>query len=176
MSGPTFLSLGIGSGNGQQAAALGFSVTDPLHNVSITAPISDFDPTTSFEAYLTQTLGSGTTAGDVLQHNTVPITPNTINSNDYQFTTTTLFSGLELAPGQYYVSLVETDNTNDTGIGLIFSGQQTVTSVPAVQFTGTFSSAEQSGTFAPGFSYSNTLDASLFAGVSPRCDGDRRHA
>ncbi|MGN6727082.1 MAG: hypothetical protein ACTHLZ_14270 [Tepidisphaeraceae bacterium] len=166
VSGPMYSALGVGSGNGQQAQAMGFSTSKPLANVTITAPISDTFMDAPITAYLTSTLGPGTTAGDVIAQSNVVVSVNTTNPNDDQFTTTTFFSNLSLPAGNYYLSLIETDGYNNAGVGYIWSPSQTVTLAPTSGFLGTFGTSRQSGTFAPGFSYSNNRDASLFAGDS----------
>ncbi|MGN6506187.1 MAG: hypothetical protein ACTHM6_11545, partial [Tepidisphaeraceae bacterium] len=94
VSGPMYSALGVGSGNGQQAQAMGFSTSKPLANVTITAPISDTFMDAPITAYLTSTLGPGTTAGDVIAQSNVVVSVNTTNPNDDQFTTTTFFSNL----------------------------------------------------------------------------------
>jgi hypothetical protein len=165
VGGPTYVGTGIGNGNGQQAAAMGFALYIGAQNVSISAPMSVLLENTPVTAYLSTQIGPGTTQSDVIAKANFVLPPNTSDPNNYQFTNETFFSGLNLPAGNYYLSLVETDGTNEAGAGLVFSGSQTFLFPPGVSgFLGTFGANSQSGTFAPGFSYSNLEQASLFAG------------
>jgi hypothetical protein len=165
VTGSTFFASGIGAGNGQQAVAMGFSTFIGLQNITITAPMSVLFQTTPVTAYLSTQIGPGTTQSNVLAESQLSLPANSSDPNNAQFTTTTLFNISNLAPGNYYISLIETDGTNDAGVGFIFNGSQTITLAPGAKFLGTFGADEQSGTFAPGFSgYGNLEAATLFAG------------
>jgi hypothetical protein len=164
VSGPEFFATGLGAGNGQQAVAMGFSTIVPLANVSFSSPISVGFENTNVTAYLTNSLGSGTTQANVIAQTTINVPVNTTNPNDNQFTTVNFFNFNILPAGSYYMSLIETDGTNEAGNALILSGSQVFTFPPGVTFLGTFLTSEQGGTFAPGFNYSNPEDASLFGG------------
>lgn len=164
--------LGIGSGNGQQAAAIEFSTANPLTNVTISVPLDVIDVNgahASVSAYLTNGLGVGTTQSNVLKSVNLSVAPTNSVYDYYHYNynavSETLFSGLNLAPGTYDVVLIETDGTNNAGIPLDFYGG-TQQNAPGVSLNGTFSTSGQGGTFAPAFGgYSNTTQASIFAGV-----------
>src|SRR5581483_5940487 len=145
VSGPTFFAAGIGQGNGQQGAAMGFSTTNTLLGVSVTAPISTIAFDGVVDAYLTRKFGPGTTQSDVVQHVTVNVPVNTSNPNFPQFTPVTFFSGLTLSPGDYYLVLAQY-GPNTTGVGFVFQGSQTFTFAPGVSFLGTYGTNSQSGT------------------------------
>lgn len=164
-----YIPLGIGSGNGQQGAAIEFSTLNPLSNVSIGVPL---DVTASqnvpIAAYLTNSFGPGTTQSNVLDSVQLSVAPNNSVSDYYHYiynaVNQTLFSDLNLAPGTYDIVLAELDGTNDAGIPLDFAGG-TFVSAPGVSLLGTFTTAEQTGTFVPGYGgWGNTSQASIFAG------------
>lgn len=164
VSGPTFIATGIGQGNGQQAAAMGFHTNNTLLGVSISAPISTIAFDGVVDAYLTHKFGPGTTQSDVLQHVTVNVPVNSSNPNNPQFTPVTFFSGLTLSPGDYDLVLAQY-GPNTTGVGFVLQGSQTFTFAPGVSFLGTFGTAQQGGTFAPGFGgWGNEEQNTLFAG------------
>lgn len=165
-----FLPLGIGMGNGQQAAAIEFSTTNPLTNVTISVPLDILDTgqNASISAYLTNSFGPGTTQSNVIASVNLSVAPNNSVYDYYHYvyqtTNETLFSGLNLTPGTYNVVLVELDGTGNAGIPLDFYGGDYV-SAPGVSLLGTFSTSQQSGTFAPGFGgWGDTRQGSIFTG------------
>lgn len=168
-----FLPLGIGLGNGQQAAAIEFSTSNPLSNVTIGVPldVTDFyasGQNVAISAYLTNSFGPATTAGNVLDSVQLGVAPNNSASDYYSYNynavNQTLFSNLSLAPGTYDIVLAELDGAPDAGIPLDFAGG-TLMNAPGVKFLGSFTTAQQSGTFVPGYSgWGDTSQASIFAG------------
>ena len=133
-----FTPLGIGLGNGQQAAAIEFSTANSLTNVTIGVPLSVTDFYGSGQdvpivAYLTDALGPGTTQKNVLQSANLSVAPNTTVSEFYGYehnaVNETLFSDLNLAPGTYDIVLAELNGAPDAGIPLDFAGG-TLTNAP----------------------------------------------
>lgn len=86
-----------------------WSQTTTYTNVSITMPLADFStpPSAGVEGtvYLMRQIGVGTTAASEV------VAPVSITGLSGVSTTRTLFSGLTLAPGNYYVVLVPTTST-----------------------------------------------------------------
>jgi hypothetical protein len=91
--------LGIGSGRATQwQSALAFE------DVTVTADLSAFiGGSGTVTAYLTMRVGPGTTAADEVAHATVSL-PDFFAASH----TVTLFSGLNLDPANYYLSIVGT--------------------------------------------------------------------
>lgn len=171
VSGTGYGGAGIGEGNGQQAAAMGFSTSIGATNVSISSPITVTYEDATIDAYLTNQLGSGTTAANVLDHTQIIVPVNTTTQQAYsyddQFTDVTFFSGLTLAPGNYYLTLVTYNQINTTGVAYAYSGFDTITSIANVSTVlGTYGAAQQNGNFAPAYGFSDNSQASLFAGYN----------
>jgi hypothetical protein len=95
----TVPALGIGSGRATQwQSSLAFE------DVTVTADLSSFIGTTgTVTAFLTTKVGPGTTAADEIAHATVTL-PDFFDASH----TVTLFTGLDLAPANYYLSIVGT--------------------------------------------------------------------
>ena len=122
----------------------------------------------SVYAWLTNSFGPGTTSTNVLDSMNYSMAPTNTALNYYNYNYNpqlqTLFSGLNLAPGTYDLMVVELDGTSDTGVPLDFTGR-VFTSAPGVTLLGTFSTAQQSGTFAPGYGgWGNTSQDTILSG------------
>lgn len=114
---------GIGSGS----SAFGFNLNSTWNNVLVTWDIGSNNPPATVTAYLTTQIGPGTNAS----HNVVPSVvvnaPGGIN-------TLTLFSGLTLAPGNYWVSF----QPSNVQTGPAGGGAPTDTVGPGVTSLGVF--------------------------------------
>ncbi len=95
----TLPGLGIGSGRATQwQSALAFT------DVTVTADLSSFiGGSGTVTAFLTTKVGPGTTTADEVAHATVTL-PDFFAASH----TVTLFTGLDLAPADYYLSIVGT--------------------------------------------------------------------
>jgi hypothetical protein len=115
----------IGS-NVEQIFEAGWSTLGSFSNVSISAEVSDFgDPASVITAYLTTAIGPTETTEDQIA--TFTFSPATNDEVD------TLFSGLNLGPGSYYLVLASGSTaisgwwgarspTTTTGSGVTFNG------------------------------------------------------
>ncbi len=75
-----------------------FTFANTFSNVSITLPLSTFSAPYSGTAWLTTSLGPGTTASNIIATTTF----NNINNSTRYVGPITFFSGLTLAPGSYF--------------------------------------------------------------------------
>jgi hypothetical protein len=91
---PNNFSYTIGGSGADQILASGWTQTGSYDNVSISAVLASG---TTISAFLTDRLGPGTTAADVLQ--STSITPSSSLETD------TIFTGLSLGAGNYYLIL-----------------------------------------------------------------------
>ena len=109
------------------SAAFGFNLASTWNNVVITWEVASNNPPATVAAYLTTQIGLGTDAS----HNVVPSAivnaPGAINI-------LTLFSGLTLGPGNYYVSI----QTSNALTGPLGGGTATDTLGLGVTSLGTF--------------------------------------
>ena len=101
--------------NGQPDLTLAFQTTTNWQNVTITMPLEDRTlggPSAGVEgtAYLTNSIGPGTTAANL-------VAPAfSISGLTASFTNVTLFTGLTLPPGTYYITIVPTSSQGG-GVG-----------------------------------------------------------
>jgi hypothetical protein len=116
----TIISVPVGL-DGGDAVALGggggvlgqsWSSSNSYVNVNISAALTrglccPTDPIVSVIAYLTSQIGPGTTIADQIATATVPVPGPGPNA-----TYTTLFSGLTLGPGNYFLTLAAADPTD----------------------------------------------------------------
>jgi hypothetical protein len=110
-------------GQNQQISMEGWTDSSPESNVSIQAVVGEFGAGSSITAYLMNQVGPGTTTGNQIA--TTTFTPGS------SFETDTLFSGLFLPAGSYY--LVLTGNaTNNQGWGFVNSGTDPITTAATV--------------------------------------------
>jgi hypothetical protein len=100
VEGPTNFTGSIGN---NQAQTAGFTTGQAYSDVRISALLSGLS-TEAFDAYLTTDIGPGTTVADQVAFTTV----NFAGSS----TVTTVFSGLSLPAGIYYLTLFNPRNTN----------------------------------------------------------------
>ena len=124
-----------------QIAEVSWSQATAMSNVSIQAALfGAFGPNDveHVQAYLTNAIGPGTTAANVFAFNSVVV--NNEPWGQFPPVWTTLFSGLNLSAGTYYLVLGSTDftawyfavDTSSTG------GQPiTITTAPGVTYNGT---------------------------------------
>ena len=112
----------------QSAAGESFALATGFTNLSIIVNLGVFEPDpVPLTAWLTNKIGTGTTAANVLA--TTTGTP--VVSGNY-----TAFSGLSLSPGTYFLVLAATHQFND--VGWSWSSSPTVTTAPGVTFRGQF--------------------------------------
>jgi hypothetical protein len=109
LNGATIVSVGgvpsfSGSVGMEQSQTTAFSTSSAYANVTISALISG-PATETVDAWLTTSVGPGTTAGDV-------ITSTSLNFPGFPATLTPIFSGLALPAGTYYLTLYNPSNTN----------------------------------------------------------------
>jgi len=123
--------------------AVGWKQTVAAHNVSVCVPFY-FEPpagSSSVTAYLTTAIGPGATVANQVATSTVTITPSSGPSVSY-----CVFSGLDLAPGSYYLVI----NTGNQGI--VWDGN-----LPAT---------DRSTFVAPGFTVLGSFGLQAFSALS----------
>ena len=163
VSGPIFSNSGIGLAPLQQAAAVSFTTANALNGVDLTALGGGSVPLT-VDAYLTNSLGPGTTAANVVASNTFVSA-----LGDHQ--PETAFANLDLGPGTYYMLLVALGESNLTGWDLTYS--PTVTAVPGLSYGTSYVSPDiaDAGGFPPAsadfFTSAQTGGATLLFSISP---------
>jgi hypothetical protein len=112
VSGPNDINTAVTTlGN---SLAVGFSLGSSYTNGSVAASLIAFGGggTWNLDAYLTTRVGPGTTAADVVAHRAETITiPGSSYSTPYNITPFTVFSGLNLNAGSYYLILAGTYGT-----------------------------------------------------------------
>jgi hypothetical protein len=159
-AGPFYQRSGLGRGNGQQAGAIGFSTTFPLEDVSFHVPLSNasFSAVHSITAYLTNQIGPGTTAANLLAQNTFTINPG----QEAEFNA---LSVADLEPGTYYLMLIDFD-FNEVGWGFIWNNNLSVNAGPGMSLVSSLGYAQESGSFPPAFEPNgDTRGASIFGGA-----------
>ncbi len=96
--------------------AVGFSLSTEHTNVDIIATLAAFDPGGNWNltAYLTTQIGPGTTAANEIASSSSVITlAGSQVTAPYTFSPQTIFSGLSLGPGNYYLLLSGTFSTTN---------------------------------------------------------------
>lgn len=78
--------------------ALSFTFANTFTNVSITLPLSIYPAPYGGTAWITNSIGPGTTAANIVATSTF----SNVNNNDFYVGPVTFFSGLTLGPGTYY--------------------------------------------------------------------------
>jgi hypothetical protein len=93
--------------------AVVFTTTVPFTNVAVSAPFASTSPTLngSGTVYLTDNIGPGTTVADELAR----VTLSNLSPGTFSTPSITLFTGLTLAAGTYY--LISASDTGEPGIG-----------------------------------------------------------
>jgi hypothetical protein len=166
-TGISFRNSGIGVGNGQQAGAVGFSTDRRLENVEFYVPLSNSDPSAAHNvtAYLTDRIGPGTTAANVLAQRLFPIA----NGEDRGLQ---VMSIPALDAGDYYLMLIDF-GFNYVGWESISRNSLSIAASPGIQYTDSLGYAQESGPFPPAFEPNgDTRDASIFPGaLSLRIEG-----
>jgi len=160
-SGTSINSLSIGTGNGQQAGAIGFSTDYRLEDVTFTVPLrksSSIPPQADVRAYLTTSIGPGTTTDDLVADNIVPITGG-------QMGEFLVLSQPELDPGTYYLMLVVIGQ-GSVGWDTVTRASHVITTAPGVEFLSSLAYAQASGSFPPAFQpLGDTRDGTIFPSV-----------
>lgn len=113
----TIISTDTGPGggwNGNAAAAQGWTQTSSYTNVTISAEINTGQtPGAIGDAYLTNQIGTGTTTA-----NQIAATAYSVTGANNAYSDVTLFTGLTLGPGTYYLVITSPDyNTTSNGEG-----------------------------------------------------------
>jgi hypothetical protein len=109
----------------QNAIYNSVTITAPLEDNSSGGPIGGVEGT----VYLTNRIGPGTTAANLVAP---PVTVSGLTST---FSVRTLFSGLNLGPGTYYLTFRST-NSNPLSMSMEGSSTPTVTTGPGVSDAG----------------------------------------
>ena len=160
-TGFSFRSNGIGNGNGQQAGAIGFSTDRRLEDVVFTVPLTHvgFGTANTVNAYLTDSIGPGTTAGDnLLSQTSFPVGVG--EAGEFEVLT---FPALD--PGTYYLMLIDF-GTNSVGWDAVSTSTVILNSVDGVQLVSSLAYAQTSGPFPPAYApLGDTRSASIFPGV-----------
>ena len=140
------------------AQAEAFSTTTLYTNVTITMPLTDeTQPApilgTEGTVYLMNSIGAGTTAANEVAP------PFTVSGLTANYTTVTLWTGLTLPPGTYYLVVVATNPSPNLSLSAAAanSGTQTITTGTGVSDVGSRVTSALAG-FAP---------ASNFGGFNP---------
>jgi hypothetical protein len=153
VSGPSFAGHGHGLGNGQQAVFMSFSSSTSQTNLSMDAVLDSFSPSQTVSWWLTDSIGGGTTNADVIDSGSF-LGPNgsccTATTGTF-----TIFTGENIGPGTYYVVLTTTNQGNETGWNFTSNGP---VATGGLSYNGTGITSQQSGSFAPGYSYFNPND------------------
>jgi hypothetical protein len=147
----------------QQVLVEGWQQNALYNNVTITAPLEDNTsggPIAGVEGtvYLTNAIGPGTTAGNVIAG------PVSISGLTNTFTTRTLFTGLTLNAGNYYLVFVST-NTNPLSMSMQGSSTPVVTAGAGVTPLGG-GAALAPNAFPPATSVALSQPGNLFVDVS----------
>lgn len=130
----TSSSQGVLSGS----SAFGFNLASTWNNVVVTWDVFSNNPPATVTAYLTTQIGPGTNA----THNVVPSVVVNVNNSGVE----TFFSGLTLAPGNYYVSFTP----SNVQTGPFGGGSATDTFGPGVTSLGRFTLAGNAPDGTPG--------------------------
>ncbi len=112
----------------------GFSITATYTNVAISVDLAAFDSddTPSFQAYLTNQIGLGTTVANEIQSASFqPLVGGIPPPYTTGFTTVQLFSGLSLSPGTYWITLYASAGTTNTTIMVTAYGEPVVADIGA---------------------------------------------
>jgi MYXO-CTERM domain-containing protein len=132
-------------------------------NVSVTADVGTFSSAGTIEAYLTNQVGPGTTAANVIAFTTVPVSSSTAQD-------ITIFSNLSLSAGTYYLILTAPTNDFDFWEGS-FSGSATTTTGPGVTagsiryIATTFNGGGANAAFPPSSTFQDDNDPFLLMSV-----------
>jgi hypothetical protein len=99
--------------NGQTDFVIGLQTTSFWQNVVVTMPLEDLNATGPISGvegtfYLTNQSGPGTTVAN-------QVAVDQVSGLGSSFTPVTVFSGLSLGPGSYYIVMVPTDNSGGGG-------------------------------------------------------------
>ena len=121
--------------SGQPALVVGFSVSTNWINVTISMPLQDRTlggPSSGVEgtAYLLNSIGPGTTAANQV------VAPVSISGLTASFTNKTLFTGVSLTPGSYYVMILPTSPNGGGGLGGLTSSPEGINSSTVLVGTG----------------------------------------
>ena len=141
----------------------GWSQNALYNNVTITAPLEDNSsggPIGGVEGtvYLTNSIGPGTTVTNLVAP------PVTVSGLTNAFTVRTLFTGLTLAPGNYYLTFRST-NSNPLSMSMEGSSTPTQTFGPGVSGLGADGQIN-SDPFPPATAVTLTQPGNLFVTVS----------
>jgi hypothetical protein len=147
----------------QTVLVTGWSQLATYNNVTITAPLEDNSsggPIAGTEGvvYLVNHVGPGTTAANEVAP------PVSISGLTNAFTTRTLFTGLTLGPGNYYLVFAST-NSNPLSMSMEGSSTPTVTVGTAVTSLGSDGQVTPAP-YPPATSVTLTQPANLFVDVS----------
>ena len=139
------------------SAAFSFSTTAMYTNVSIEAFLAATPSPLSGLAFLTSQVGPTTTAAN----NIVAPQPFTVTSELPTFQWVTLFTGLTLGPGSYFVTL--SSDTFSLLLALGNTSTTTITEAPGVTRGLDYFANNQGGTsvnaaFAPGSTFGNAVN------------------
>ena len=131
--------------------AVGWTQSSTWTNVAITGLFATNASQASVTAYLTNQIGVGTTAANQIGGSSTLAVPS--GGNHW---TLTLFSGLTLGSGTYYLTVQPSDVNGGGGTGYIGTGTPTDTLGPGVTFLGVFMMG------AAGYAPAGTPSTSIF--------------
>jgi hypothetical protein len=153
VSGPSFAGHGLGLGNGQQAVFMSFTASTSQTNLSMNAVLDSFAPSQTVSWWLTNSIGGSTTSANVVDSGSF-LGPNG-SCCSATTGTFTIFTGENIGPGTYFVVLTTTGQSNETGWNFTSSGP---VASGGLSYNSTGVTSQQSGSFAPGYSYFNPND------------------
>ena len=138
---------------GQQILASSFTLSSTWSNITIAAELASMTPNTEFfgTAYLTDAIGASATSAN---NEAAPFVYSGTTANFSTPAAITLFTGVTLGPGTYYLVLAQTNAQSGGGAGWEDTGSPSVTTAPGV----TLNSDERAN---------NPLDDSYPPGSSP---------
>ena len=126
--------LGIGGdgtwGVGINGRAVGWSVSQPQYNVTVSANLGNGGGHAYLDAYLVRSVGPGTTREDEVARTSLDL--------PYPFTGwVTLFEGLELEEGEYWLVIAKPRDRAHSSINWIATNSMTLRRSCDVQYLGT---------------------------------------
>jgi len=154
VTGPTFDDIGLGvDTNGQQSGVVQFTTTG-FTGGTISVTLDGVGSAQTITAWITNAIGAGTTVSNVLNSTTFsgPASANGVVES--------VFTGLTLGAGTYYLTLSALGQSNSTGWVTSLDFDSMVTQAPGNTYDG-------SSACASGFGNNNNFPPSYLFGKAP---------
>ena len=147
--------LGIGGegawGVGINGRAVGWSLSQPHNNVSVSANLGNGGGHAYFDAYLVRSVGPGTTRGDEVARTSLDL--------PYPFADwVTLFEGLELEAGEYWLVIAKPRDRAHSSINWFATDRMTLRGSCDIQYLGTksYTLPSDAATYLPASKFAAT--------------------